>query len=287
MHSAMPTRAEFAAAIATRLRADAPQLARAFAQAQPVRHFVVDGLLPADWLRAVAAAFPRPEQLLLKRSLREHKRVGVAVERYHASIGDLLFAFQDPGVVAAVAAITGIAGLEPDPTLYASGISVMGKGDFLNPHLDNSHDGDQRHYRVLNLLLYTAPDWDPADGGNLELWPVDRRAPRTIDARFARLVVMETGPRSWHSVSRVRADRARLCVSNYYFAAASSSGHDYRHVTTFAGRPEEPVKRALLAADALLRNALGRAFPRLLQRGPHRRGAADRDATDRDATVGP
>jgi len=276
----MPTRAEFAAAIATRLRAQQTELAAAFARAEPVRHFVVDDLLPAAWLRAVADAFPRPDQLLLKRSLREQKRVGIAIERYDAAIGDLLLAFQAPDVVAAVSDITGIAGMEPDPTLYASGISVMGQGDFLNPHLDNSHDGDQRRYRVLNLLLYSSPDRDPADGGNLELWPTDRRAPRTIDARFARLVVMETGPRSWHSVSRVRTARARQCVSNYYFAAASSSGRDYRHVTTFAGRPEEPVKRALLAADALLRNALGRAFPRLLQRGPHRRaGAADRDAT--------
>lgn len=271
----MPTRAEFAATIATRLQQQQHELARAFAAATPTRHFAVDDLLPDEWLRAVAAAFPRPDDLLQKRSLREHKRVGVAIDRYAPCIGDLLLAFQDPAVVAAIGAITGLRGLEPDPTLYASGISVMGKGDFLNPHLDNSHDGDQRRYRVLNLLLYAAPDWDPRDGGNLELWPQDRKAPRTIEARFGRLVVMETGPLSWHSVSRVTADRPRLCVSNYYFAAQASNGADYRHVTTFAGRPEEPVKRALLAADGALRNALGRAFPRLLKRGPHRRDRAD------------
>jgi len=224
-----------------------------------------------DWLRAVAAAFPRPEQLLQKRSLRERKRVGVAVERYDPSIGELLFAFQEPAVVAVIGAITGIDGLEPDPSLYASGISVMGRGDFLEPHLDNSHDGDQRRYRVLNLLLYAAPDRGPGDGGDLELWSAPRGTPRTVDARFGRLVVMETGPASWHSVSRVRTDRPRLCVSNYYFAARASTGGDYRHVTTFAGRPGQPVRRALLAADGLLRNALGRAFPRLLRRGPHRR----------------
>jgi Rps23 Pro-64 3,4-dihydroxylase Tpa1-like proline 4-hydroxylase len=235
----------------------------------------VDEVLPAAWLREVAAAFPPPQQLLVKRSWREHKRVGVAVERYAPCIGDLLFAFQDAAVIAAIAAATGIAGLEADPSLYASGISVMGRDDFLNPHLDNSHDGDQRRYRVLNLLLYAAPDWDPADGGNLELWQHPAGQPHTIEARFNRFVVMETGPGSWHSVSRVRCDRPRLCISNYYFAATSSVGRDYRHVTTFAGRPEEPLKRVVLAADGMARNALGRLFPSLLRRGPHRRTEAD------------
>jgi Rps23 Pro-64 3,4-dihydroxylase Tpa1-like proline 4-hydroxylase len=213
--------------------------------------------------------------LLLKRSLRERKRVGVAVDRYDPAIGALLYAFQAPGVVDAVAAITGARGLEPDPTLYASGISVMGRGDFLDPHLDNSHDGDQRRYRVLNLLLYASPQWNPADGGNLELWDDRRRAPHTVPSLWNRLVVMETGPHSWHSVSRVRSDVPRRCVSNYYFAAQASGGGDYRHVTTFAGRPEQPWKRMLLSVDAAARNALGRAFPRLLQAGRHRRTGAD------------
>ncbi len=267
----MVTRAEFAAAIQGRLQREHDRLARDFAAAVPTRHFVVDGLLPPDWLAKVARAFPPPGSLLLKKSLRERKRVGVQVEAYDPAIGDLLFAFQSPGVVAAVAAITGLQGLQPDPTLYASGISVMGRGDFLNPHLDNSHDGDQRLYRVLNLLLYAAPDWGPADGGDFELWDERRREPRTLPALFNRLVVMETGPGSWHSVSAVRGDRPRLCLSNYYFAERAGVGGDYRHVTTFAGRPGQPIRGLLLSMDAAARNALGRAFPRLLQGGRHRR----------------
>lgn len=267
----MPSRAEFAAAIQRRLETERERLAQQFAAAVPVRHFVVDELLPPDWLAAVAAGFPAPEDLLLKSSLRERKRVGVAVDRYDPAIGALLYAFQAQGVVAAVAAITGAEGLEADPTLYASGISVMGRGDFLDPHLDNSHDGDQRRYRVLNLLLYASPQWNPGDGGNLELWDARRRVPHTVPSLFNRLVVMETGPNGWHSVSRVRTDAERRCVSNYYFAARACTGTDYRHVTTFAGRPEQPVKRMLLAVDAAARNALGRTFPALLKTGRHRR----------------
>ena len=270
----MPTRAEFAAAIQHRLEREQPRLQRDFTAARPTRHFVVDELLPPDWLRAVAAGFPKPADLLLKKSLRERKRVGVAVEDYAPVIGDLLYAFQAPGVLAAVAAATGIDGMAADPSLYASGISVMGRGDFLNPHLDNSHDGEQLRYRVLNLLLYAAPDWNPADGGNLELWAPGGRHPHTVPSLWNRLVVMETGPESWHSVSRVLGNRPRLCVSNYYFAATSSVGRDYRHVTTFAGRPDEPWKRVVLSVDAAARNVVGRLFPRLLRSGKHRRTGA-------------
>jgi hypothetical protein len=55
--------------------------------------------------------------------------------------------------------------------------------------------------------------------------------------------------------------------------ACASSGGDYRHVTTFAGRPGEPLKRAVLAVDAAARNTLGRVFPGLLRHGPHRRSS--------------
>ena len=293
----MPTRTEFAAAIQSRLLHERHRLAEQFANAQPTRHFAIDELLPPDWLREVAAAFRDPKTLLVKKSLREHKRVGIAVDDYPPVLGALLYAFQDQGVVDAIGSITKLQGLQPDPSLYASGISMMTKGDFLNPHLDNSHDGDQQRYRVLNLLLYATPDWH-SDQGGFELWDRQRRTPLELPALFNRLVVMETGPGSWHSVRRVLGnetlgdgprndepgndrqkndgagnDGARRCISNYYFADEAPTGNDYRHVTSFAGRPEEPVKRVLLAADAMARNLIGRAFPRLLQRSSHRRTA--------------
>ena len=67
----------------------------------------------------------------------------------------------------------------------------------------------------------------------------------------------------------------------------AGNGPDFVALLNNDAEAEPRWLEELLAADALLRNALGRAFPRLLQRGPHRRDAADRDATDRDATVGP
>ena len=261
---------DLAATIALRLERERERFASQWRLARPVRHFVVDDLLAKGQLEGLHAALPDPRELALKSSLRERKRVGVDIGRYAEPVGATLFAFQDPSVVAAVSSITKLAGLEADPTLYASGISAMGEGDFLNPHLDNSHDGDQRRYRALNLLLYVTPGWSSSFGGNLELWEPGPKSPVEIESRCNRLVVMETGPRSWHSVNAVRAKTTRWCVSNYYFSATSVSGSEYRHVTTFAGRPEETWKRVALWFDGFVLNALGRAFPSLLRRTKHR-----------------
>lgn len=70
--------------------------------------------------------------------------------------------------------------------------------------------------------------------------------------------MMETDPRSWHSVNPVlKADR-RCCVSNYYFSAVSPAGRDYRHVTSFKGRPGQEARTLVLRLDAMARNVLGR-----------------------------
>lgn len=272
------SRAGLAAAIAARLERDAEALTQRWEAAHPFRYVAIDDLLPTDYADRLAARFPSPGQMMLRSSLRERKRVGVAVEDYDPTVADALFAFQDPRVVTAVNKITGHADAVADPTLYASGISVMAQGDFLNPHIDNSHDGDRRHYRVLNLLYYVSRDWSLAHGGNLELWDVDVRHRVTVESRFNRLVLMETHQTSWHSVERVRAAAVRRCVSNYYFAPRPIRGTSYNHVTTFTGRPEEPLKRLLLdVTDGVVLNALGRTFPQLTMRSKHRiRPAAPR-----------
>ena len=257
--------------IAERLQRDAASLRQSWSSARPFRYFVVDDLLPVEVARAIVDAYPSPQSLQQRSSLRERKRIGVRVDQYAPIVGDALFCFHAPAIVQAVADITGLKELSADPSLYASGISVMGQGDFLNPHLDNSHDGDRRRYRVLNLLYYVAPDWSLGNGGNLELWDAAVRQATTVEAKFNRLVVMETHQLSWHSVNRVRVDRSRHCVSNYYFSPQSPTGVAYQNVTTFTGRPEEPLKRLVLkVSDGLLLNFVGRHFPWLTQLTKHR-----------------
>jgi Rps23 Pro-64 3,4-dihydroxylase Tpa1-like proline 4-hydroxylase len=256
--------------VAARLRAAKDDLSAQFRTPGRVESFALDDLLEPDLAARIHRAFPPSDQMMLKKSLREFKRVAVQMDRYDPLCSAALFAFQDPVVVGLIGEITGLPVLHPDPHLYAGGLSVMERDHFLNPHLDNSHDKDRSEYRVLNLLYYVTPGWGPADGGNLELWDQGPKGPpRVVESRFNRLVCMSTHRRSWHSVQRILRDDRRCCVSNYYFSPTPLDGGDYFHVTSFRGRPEQPMRDLLLRGDIALRQGLRKVFRQGVLKNPH------------------
>lgn len=251
--------------ICQRLERDEAVLREQFARSSNivgVRHVPVDSLLPEDIAQRIHAAFPPPETMRLMDSFRERKYTSKSFDRFDPLLADITFAIQDPRVVAIVERITGIAEQVPDAHLYAGGLSAMTRGHFLGPHIDNSHDGERRLYRTLNLLYYVSPDWTLANGGNLELWDRGVHRQTTIVSAFNRLAIMETNPWSWHSVSPVQAQATRCCVSNYYFSPRSPTGSDYFNITAFSARPEQRFRRALAWADGRLRQALRAVVPR-------------------------
>lgn len=226
-----------------------------------VRYCFVDDLLPGNIAQTISKAFPKPDSMRLMDSFREKKYTSKSFEKYDPLAGEITFAIQDPRVIAVVERITKIRNQIPDPSLYAGGLSAMVKGHFLGPHIDNSHDGSRNFYRTLNLLYYVAPDWSLECGGNLELWDQSVTKNATIVSHFNRLAIMETTPVSWHSVSEVRTNQVRKCVSNYYFSAQSPTGADYFNVTSFSARPEQPFRRILARIDNKLRQTIRKIAP--------------------------
>ncbi len=218
---------------------------------------LIDNLLPEEIAIQIYSAFPSREEMAVNKSLRENKRIAAQMDLYNPLLEEAVFAFQDQRIVRIVEEITGLQEMIPDEKLYAGGISLMGPGNFLNPHLDNSHDNDRENYRVLNLLYYVTPDWDIENGGNLELWDNGMSSTqRVIHSKFNRLVLMITNKSSIHSVSKVVTDGNRCCVSNYYFSKIPAENSAYFHVTSFYGRPEEPLKNLFLRIDSFLRQAI-------------------------------
>jgi Rps23 Pro-64 3,4-dihydroxylase Tpa1-like proline 4-hydroxylase len=244
--------------IVERLERDAESIKADFAAEKGVtaRHAAIDDLLPTQWADRIAAAFPAAERMRLMDSFRERKYTSKALDKFDPLIEDITFAFQDKRVIDKVAELTGIRDCVGDPHLYAGGISAMERGHFLNPHIDNSHDGEQKNYRVLNLLYYISPDWKVENGGNLELWDEDVTKPIEIPSLFNRLVLMATGDKTWHSVNEVRTDGVRRCISNYYFSPHSPNGYETSHVTYFMARPEQKVRRIVTKVDSEVRTLI-------------------------------
>ena len=256
--------------IIARMETEASSLAEAFRAHGQIPSCVLHDVLPPDLTTRICTAFPASDRMILKRSLKENKHIAAQMDRYDPLLEEVVFAFQDPRILALVARMTGLSGLEPDSNLYAGGISAMQKGAYLRPHLDNSHDRDRQRYRVLNLLFYVTPGWREEYGGNLQLWDDGPTgAPRTIPSAFNSLVIMLTNRKSWHSVSEVVGDGRRCCVSNYYFSRQSPDAEDYFHATSFRGEYGRGVADKVMQADNALRTAILGSGGGRIWRNPH------------------
>jgi len=235
-----------------------------------IGYFYIDDLLPPELTEYINSQFPSHDQMVLKKSLREDKYIGVQMDQYSQILEELIYAFQDDRVVDLIKEVCEIKDLKPDENLYAGGLSSMKQSQFLNPHLDNSHDKERRRWRVLNLLFYVSPNWADSNGGHLEIWPKGLKQDQiTLHSRFNRLIVMATHEKSWHSVSPVVADASRNCVSNYYFSVNPLSNSDKFHVTTFRGRPHQKIRNHILKLDSFLRMNLRKLFKKGIIENPH------------------
>ena len=265
-------RTEIADQIVRTLEHKEGQLASMYASARTkIGYFYVDDLLDVHLAEKIFASFPPTNTMRLKKSLREDKFVAAQMNKYDPILEEAIYAFQDPRVVGLIAKICEIKSLYPDEHLYAGGISLMGDKQFLNPHIDNSHDKDREKWRVLNLLYNVTPDWPAAEGGNLELWSDGLYEQQiTIHSKFNRLVVMATHDSSWHSVSPISySNGVRCCVSNYYFSDESLKQTDNFHITFFRGRPEQKLRDLILQTDGQLRMAIRKIFKKGLVENKH------------------
>lgn len=265
------SRKEIASIIIAKLIANKETLKRKFSETKKdIGYFYLDDLLPENLVLEIYKNFPQQNEIRLKKDIREYKYVAYQMNSYHQLLEEVIFAFQDKKVVDLISEICQIKESVPDKNLYAGGLSLMGKDNFLNPHLDNSHDKDRNLWRVLNLLFYVTPNWKNENGGNLELWPKGiKEEPLTIISKFNRLVVMATHQKSWHSVNKVLVNNIRCCVSNYYFSNTPLLKDDEFHVTKFRGRKNETIKDIILRVDSSFRNGIRKFFKKGIRENPH------------------
>jgi len=267
----MLSRKEIASLIVDRLSIEKHTLKKSFSDTNSkIGFFYVDDLLSENIVKDIYQNFPKLSEAKLKKNLRESKYVAYQMNKYHPLLEEVIYAFQEENVVEIISEICDLRNILPDKNLYAGGLSLMQKDNYLNPHIDNSHDKDRQLWRVLNLLFYVTPNWQLENGGNLELWDNGLKdKPIEIESKFNRLVVMATHQKSWHSVNKVLVTDVRRCVSNYYFSEKPILENDNFHVTTFRGRPSQNIKDILLKIDNNLRSSVRRFFKKGIRENPH------------------
>ena len=266
------SRKEISILIADKLTSEKDSLKKQFLESKnEIGFFYLDDLLPKELCIEIYTNFPKLNEAELKKDIREYKYIAYQMNKYHQLLEEVIYAFQENIVVDLISEICDIKKPLPDENLYAGGLSLMSKNNYLSPHLDNSHDKDRNLWRVLNLLYYVSPDWKIENGGNLELWPKGlKNNPQVILSKFNRLVVMATHQYSWHSVNKVEVDAVRCCVSNYYFSETPLLKEDRFHVTLFRGRKSEQLKDVFLRFDNALRSSVRKIFKKGIRENPHK-----------------
>lgn len=267
----MLNRKEIALQIAEKIASNESILKQQYLESKDdIGFFFIDDLLSTELANQIFENFPKLSEAKKKNDFREQKYVAYQMNKYHPILEEVIYAFQEQDVVNIISRIVANDTILPDSNLYAGGLSLMAKNNFLSPHLDNSHDKDIKLWRVFNLLYYVTPNWKLENGGNLELWPNGLKSnPITIESKCNRLVVMATHQKSWHSVNKVLTDGVRCCVSNYYFSGSPLLSSDSFHVTTFRGRPSQKARDFVLQIDNSLRNTLRKLFKKGLRENPH------------------
>ncbi len=226
--------------------------------AKPFPHAQLDGLFAADLLDQAIAEMPTAARWARYDTANERKVVCSEVSAFGPAGETLVHALNSAPFVRFLERLTGIQGLIPDPHLHAAGYMKVAPGGFLGLHYDFSTQQDLGLDRRVNVLLYLNRDWRTEWGGQLELHsndPLDSDTHTAIEIEpaFNRLVIFNT-PQALHGHRRAIAcppDRARLCLSWYYYTAPPVPGWAARGRKVHFVGWRDPVRMAIRALNLL------------------------------------
>lgn len=224
-----------------------------FATISPFPHLVVDDLLDAGALRAVAAEFGDAGGAWTywhhvnerKRGLSDRARMGPATLA-------VIEALETPDFLRLLGRLVGVDALLADPDLDGGGLHESEPGGFLNVHTDFlAHTRERTWAREVNLLIFLNEGWRPEHGGHLEFWDAQvASCERRIEPRFNRAVLFRTSRVSFHGVTPVSCPpgTSRKSIALYYFRDA---GRPLGLTPTrYVPRPEDgALRRVLIHAD--------------------------------------
>lgn len=227
--------------------------------AKPFPHLMLDGLFAEDLLDRAIAELPTVARWANYDTANERKVVCSDSGAFGPVAEILVHALNSAPFMRFLERLTGIAGLVPDPHLHAAGYMKVAPGGFLGLHYDFSTQQELGLDRRVNVLLYLNRDWRTEWGGQLELHSnedLDSGSHKVVEIEplFNRLVIFNT-PDALHGHRRPIAcppDRARLCLSWYYYTAPPVPGWALRvRKVKFPGSRRDPADLAIKTFNLL------------------------------------
>ena len=175
--------------------------ARAYQQAKPFPHIVVDDFFDPAMLDAVLQEFPAPGTIAWRgfKNSYEVKLFSSADDTFGPITRLLMYHLNSLTFLEFLSRVTGIENLIPDPHFSGGGMHQIVPGGKLGIHADFNHHKFYGLDRRLNALIYLNKNWRDEYGGHLELWD---RGMTQCEARLAplfnRMVVFSTTDYTYH-----------------------------------------------------------------------------------------
>jgi 2OG-Fe(II) oxygenase superfamily len=192
----------------------------AYLSASPWNHLVVDGAFEPDLVASAGSYIADlPDEAfvwhrtrrLCRGTLSDQESLGPAVRSICSALVSREFV-EDLGN------LTQIAGLAPDSGMTSADVYVIPTSGWQSVHQDPPRHPITGLWGRVAVLLYVS-DWEPGDGGELELWPEDRASPpTTIEPRPGRMVVFAPTTQTLHAVRTALSGR-RVTLSLRYYSA--------------------------------------------------------------------
>lgn len=213
--------------------------AQSYCSAKPFPHIVIDDFLPHDVVERLLADFPvdRSHTDILHGSNELGRLKRQVLPDYCGAVSKQMFAlFNGRAFVQFLEGLTGIDGLVPDPYFEGGGYHETCRDGFLGIHADFRIHEKLHLQRRLNVLIYLNRDWEPAWGGNLELWDRGMKASaRSIEPVLNRCVIFSTDATSYHGHPDPLAcppSRSRRSIALYYYTASRAIHDEVPNFTT-------------------------------------------------------
>jgi hypothetical protein len=205
-----------------------------YANAKPFPYTIIDGFLDPDWLDAVLAEWPDKAMMYNKTSCTSIKSSLSSYDQMGPATQTVMDKLNSPWFLRELEALTGFEGLIADPALHGGGLHHIGKGGFLNVHVDFNWHQKLEAVRRINLLLYLNRNTERMKNGGLMLYDQSKAPVVTIEPRFNRCVIFNTSEESWHGHPLpldCAENVARRSLALYYYQKAAKPS--YVHNTVY------------------------------------------------------
>jgi len=223
----------------------------AYQGAAPFAHTAIDDMFNPDYLRRVVAEVPSPlEHGHLFNAdvqhLQEHKFAWRDIPKLGPQTHAFLGFLGSKPFLEYLTALTGVAGLMPDPYMWGAGFHQILRGGKLAVHADFNIHPQSKLYRRLNVLVYLNEEWDEQWGGALEFWNHDMTACETkVAPHFNRMAVFSTTEKSFHGHPNpldCPENVVRKSLALYYYTYDYLT--DKPHSNLWKDRPQDEGKVA-------------------------------------------